>query len=72
MDKLMFSLCCLSNRALFCGSQSNKLHLGGGILAGCKCIVMEFCLMKKEKALRSVLAITHVYNDKLDILWFDI
>ena len=65
-DDLMFSLCCLSNRGLLCGSQSKELLLNGRILAGCKIIVMKFCLMNKEKALRSVLAITHVYVVKLD------
>ena len=30
------------------------------MMAGCKFIAMKFCLMTKEKALRSVLAITHV------------
>ena len=68
----MFSLCCLSNRGLFCGSLSKELHLNGGIQAGCKFIVMKFCLMNKEKAPRSVLAITHVYVVKLDILCFKI
>ena len=29
------------------------------MLAVCKFIVMKLCLMNKEKALRSVLAITH-------------
>ena len=60
-DDLMFSLCCLSNRGLQCGSLSKGLHLNGGILAGCKFFVIKCCLMNKEKALRSVLAITHVY-----------
>ena len=69
-DDLMFSLCCLLNRGLFCGSISKELHLKGQILARCKFIVMEFCLMNKEKALRSVLAFTHVYVVKLDILCF--
>ena len=49
----MFSLCCLSNRVLLCGSPSKELLLNGRILAGCKFIVMKFCLMNKEKALRS-------------------
>ena len=39
-DELMFSLSCLSNRGLLCGSLSKELHLNGGILAGCKFIVM--------------------------------
>ena len=69
-DDLMFSLCCLLNRGLLCGSLSKELHLNGRILAGCKFIVMKFFLMNKEKALRSVLAITHVYVVKLDILCF--
>ena len=56
----MFILCCLSNRGLLFGSPSKELHLNGGILAGCKFIVMKLCLMNKEKALRSVFAITHV------------
>ena len=60
-DDLMFSLCCLWNRGLICGSLSKELHLDGGILAGCKFIVMKFCLVNKEKALWSVLAITHIY-----------
>ena len=71
-DDLMFSLCCLSNRGLFCGSPSKEPLLNGRILAGCKFIVMKFCLMNKEKALKSVLAITHVYVVKLDILCFKI
>ena len=44
--------------------------LVGGMLDGCKFIVMKFCLMNKEKVLRSVLAITHVYVVKFDILSF--
>ena len=40
------------------------------MLAGCKFIAMKFCLMNKEKALRSVLAVTHVYVVKFDILSF--
>ena len=52
---------------LLCGSLSKELHSNGGILAGCKFIVIKFCLMNKEKALRSVLVIIHVYV-KLDIL----
>ena len=43
-DDLMFSLCCLWNRGLLCGSLSNELHLNGGILSGCKFIVMNFVL----------------------------
>ena len=35
------------------------------MLTGCKFIVMTFCLMNKEKALRSVLAMTTVYVVKL-------
>ena len=69
-DNLMFSLCCLSNRGLLCGSLSEEQHLKEGILADCKCIVMKDCLMNKGKALRSVLAIAHVYVVKLDILCF--
>ena len=68
----MFSLCYLSNPGLFCGSLSKELHLNGRILAGCKFIVMKFCLMNKKKALRSVLAITHIYVVKLDMLCFKI
>ena len=68
----MFSLCCLWNGGLLCGSRSKELHLNGGILAGCKFIVMKFCLMNKEKALMSVLAITYIYVVKLDILCFKI
>ena len=71
-DGLMNSLCCLSNQGLLCGSLSKELHLNGGILAGCKFIVMKFCLMNKKKVLRSVLATTHVYVVKLDILCFKI
>ena len=67
-DDLMFILCCLWNRGLLCGSLSKELHLNRGIMAGCKFIVMKFCLMNKE--LRSVLAITHVYVVKLDSLGF--
>ena len=51
---------------------SNELHLNGGMVAGCEFIVMKFCLMNKEKALRSVLAITHVYVVKIDIVCFKI
>ena len=68
----MFSPCCLSNPGLICGSLSKELHFNRGILAGCKFIVMKFCLVNKEKALRSVLAITHVYIVKLDSLCFKI
>ena len=39
---------------------NGELHLDRWMLAGCKFIVMIFCLMNKEKALGSVLAITHV------------
>ena len=67
-DDLMFSLCCLSIQGLLCGSLSRELHLNGRILAGCKFIVMKFCLLNKEKAFSSVLAITHVYVVKLDII----
>ena len=63
----MFILYCLLDLGLLCGSLSKELHLNGRIMAGCKFIVMKFCLMNKEKALRSVLAITHVYVFKLDI-----
>ena len=42
------------------------------MLAGCKFIFMKFCLMNKEKALRSVLAVTHIYVVKFDILSFKI
>ena len=35
--------------------------------AGLKMYIMKFCLMRKEKALRSVPAITHVYVVKFDI-----
>ena len=68
----MISLCCLLNRRLICGSLSKELHLGGGVLAGCRFIVMKFCLLNKKKELWSLLAITHVYVDKLDILCFKI
>ena len=67
MDELMFSLCSVWNHGLLYGSLSKELHLDG-MLAGCKFIVMKFCLMNKEKGLRSVLAITQVYVVKLDIL----
>ena len=43
--------------SLQCGN--GELHLGGWMLDGCKFIVMNFCLMNKGKALRSVLAISH-------------
>ena len=72
MDEFMFSLWCVLNHGLFCDSLSKELHLDGGMLAGCKFIVMKLCLMNKEKALRSVLAIKHIYNVKLDILCFQI
>ena len=36
-------------------SLSKELHLDGGMLAGCKFTVMNFCLMNKEKALRTML-----------------
>ena len=49
MDELMFSLCCLSNRGLLCGSLSKELQLDGGMLTGCKIIVMNCCLMNKRK-----------------------
>ena len=68
MDELLFSLCCVSNRGLLSGSLSKELHLDGGMLPGFKFIVMKFCLMNKEKAHRSVLAITHVYVVKFDIV----
>ena len=42
------------------------------MLAGCKFIVMKFCLMNNEKALRSVLAVIHVYVAKFAILSFKI
>ena len=68
MDKLMHSLCFVLNLELHGCSLSKE----GGMLAGCKFIVMKFCLMNKEKALRSVLAVTHVYVVKFDILSFKI
>ena len=68
----MFSLCCVLNRGQLCDSLSKELHLDGGIRAGCKFIVMKFCLMNKEKAHRSVLAITYIYVVKFDILCFKI
>ena len=40
------------------------------MLAGCKFIVMKVCLVNNEIVLRSVLAITHVYVVKFDILCF--
>ena len=48
-DYLMFSLCCLSNRGLLYGSLSNELHLNGGMLAGCKFIILKFSLKIKRK-----------------------
>ena len=68
MDELMFSLCCVWNHGLLCGSLNKELHLEGGMLAGCKCIVMKFRFINEEKALRFLLAITHVYVVKFDIL----
>ena len=44
-----------------CFDLSKDLHLERRMLAGCTFFVMKFCLMNKEKVLRSVLAITHVY-----------
>ena len=35
MYELMFSLHCVSNHGLLCGSLSDELHLDGGMLAGC-------------------------------------
>ena len=57
MDELMHSLCVLNLELL----PKQELHLERRMLAGCKFFVMKFCLMNKEKVLRSVLAITHVY-----------
>ena len=68
----MHSLCRVSNHKLHLCSLSKELHLERRMLAGCKFIVMKFCLMKKEKALRSVLAIIHVYVVTFDILCFKI
>ena len=68
----MHNLCCDSNPELHCGSLSNGLHLERGMLASCKFIVMKFCLMNKEKALKSELAVTHVYVVKFDSLCFTI
>ena len=42
------------------------------MLAGCKFIVMKVCLMNEVPTLRSVLAISHVYVVKIDILCFRI
>ena len=53
-------------------SLSKELHLEGGMLVGCRFIVMKCCLMNKEKALRFVLAGIHVYVVKFDILSFKI
>ena len=64
----MNTLCCVSNPELHCGSLSKGLHLEGEMLAGCKFIVMKFCLMNKEKALRSELAASHVYVVNFDSL----
>ena len=55
--RLVLWMSCLSNRGLLCG----RLHFDGVMLPGCEFIVMKFFLMNKEKALRSMLAITHVY-----------
>ena len=68
MDELTHSLCCVSIPELHRCSLSKELHLEGGMLASCKFIVMKFCLMNKEKALRSVLAAELVYVVKFDIL----
>ena len=68
----MLSLCCVSNPDLLCDSLSKELHLEGRMLTGCKFIVMKVCLRNKEKAHRSVLAITHVYVVKFDILCYKI
>ena len=58
----MFKTCNLSKGTTF----------GRKDAAGCKFIVMKMCLMNKEKALRSVLAVTHVYVLKFDIVFFKI
>ena len=71
MDELMSSQCCVLNPELLCGSPSKELHLEGGMLACCKCIVTKCCLMNKETALTTVLAITHVYVVKFDIICFE-
>ena len=57
----MSTLCCLWNRGLLCGSLSNELHLNGGILAGCKFIVMKVCLMNKEKERSGLCLPSHTY-----------
>ena len=43
-----------------CGSLSKELHIDGGMLAGCKSIVMKLCLINKEKVLRLCLP-SHTY-----------
>ena len=50
-----------------------ELHLDGWMLAGCKCIVMKYCQMNKEKvrALRSVLAIhTYYVVERIVVTYF--
>ena len=68
LDELKHSLRCVLNSELYWLSLRKELHLEGGMLAGCKFIVMKFCLINKEKALRSVLAVTHVSAVTFDIL----
>ena len=61
MDKLMFNLCCLSNRGLLCGSLSKRLHLDRVMPAGCKFIVMKVCLMNKEREHSDLCLLSHTY-----------
>ena len=72
MDELMHSLCRVSNPKLHLSSLSKELHLERRMLAGCKFIVMKFCLMNKEKALRPVLASYTYMLLRFDILCFKI
>ena len=57
MDELMHSLCVLNIELLPKQGTTSERRM----LAGCNFFAMKFCLMNKEKVLRSVLAITHVY-----------
>ena len=56
----MFSLCCLWNRGLLCGSLSKELHSNGGILVSCKFIVMKLCLEIKRKR-SGLFLLSHTY-----------
>ena len=65
MDELMHSLCCVLKLELL---PKPGTTFRTKMLAGCKFFVMKLCLMNKEKVLRSVLAITHVYVVTFDIV----